>query len=30
MKQFLKDIKQYNIEQIEGWLENGEVPQGSS
>ena len=27
---FIKDIKQYNIEQIEGWLENGEVPQGSS
>lgn len=23
---FIKDIKQYNIEQVEDWLENGKVP----
>lgn len=23
---FIKDIKQYSIDQIEGWLESGEVP----
>jgi hypothetical protein len=23
---FIKDIKQYSIEQVEDWLENGKVP----
>ena len=26
----IKDIKQYSIEQIASWLENGEAPQGSN
>jgi prophage maintenance system killer protein len=25
---FIKEIKQYSIDQIEAWLENGEIPQG--